>query len=423
MSRQALKNKQSSAADAIPRAIVPFFAILMALNFLDRTNVGFAALRMNAELGFSPQIFGFGAGLLSMGEALFAVPSGLAAQRAGVHRWIAVLVLSWSAVAAAMSALHTASAFFGLRFLLGAAEAGVLPCISAYVSAWIMPAQRGRALALISAGSAVAAVIGGPLAGWLFKLNGRGGLAGWRWLFLCESLPAMAAGIIAWRWLPALPRATSLAESESESSGVRGLIELITQRPAILVMGVINLCVATCVISSLLWFPLMIAEVPGLTIMQVGWITAAVFFCGALGMIVVGSLSDRTGWRFRFLVLCLALAPLAYLFAAWAESPVARLTALGFGTALLRSTAGDFFVGATERMPSALRSSGMGLLAACGGIGGFLGPTLFGVLRGHTGNYSMGMIILSGVMLVGSALGVYVARDFHRISVQAQAAR
>jgi MFS family permease len=204
-------------------------------------------------------------------------------------------------------------------------------------------------------------------------------------------------------------------QTSSAGSGIRALIEFIRAYPAILLMGAINFCITTGVLGALLWIPLIAAEIHGSTVMQVGWISAAVFSGGALGMLIVGALSDRSGRRFSFLTGCLIVAPLGYALAATTHDPTVRLVALGVGTAFMRSSAGDFFVGATERLPPDLRSSGLGILAAFGGLGGFTGPTLLGLVRERTGSFSAALLVLAGLLLIGALLGAHVARDFrHR---------
>jgi MFS transporter, ACS family, tartrate transporter len=403
----------SSASGRFVWALLPFFFIVMVMNFIDRTNVGFAALRMNTDLALSAEAFGFGAGLLSAGEALFAVPSGLAAQRFGLDRWIALLLIVWGSLAGAMALIGAPLQFFVLRFLLGAAEGGVLPCITAYLSRRIAPDRLGRALAVVSAGSATAAVVNGPLGALLFRLDGVAGIEGWRWLFFWEGVPAIGLGLLALWFLPRVP---PIVVPDKAIASKVSLLVVLRERPVIALLALLNFCIATTVLASLLWAPLVASEVPGFGVTAVGWAISAIFLLSALGMLVVGWLSDRRRRRFRYLTVCLVLAAFGFLAAGLSPSPILTLVALGFGVTFLRSSAGDFFVGASELLPRETVSAGLALIGAFAAIGGFLGPTLVGWVKTHTGSYSGAFLGLSALLLIAAVLGSVATRVFARFS-------
>ena len=176
--------------------LIPFLFLLYIVAWLDRVNVGFAALQMNSDLGFSSAAFGFGSGVFFLGYCLFEVPSNLVLHRVGARRWISRIMISWGAISTAMMFVRTAPTFYVLRFLLGAAEAGFFPGVVYYLSHWYPEGQRARAIAAFMTAVPVSGVIGGPLSGALLTLNGLFGLAGWQWLFLVEGLPAILLGVI-----------------------------------------------------------------------------------------------------------------------------------------------------------------------------------------------------------------------------------
>src|SRR5436305_12769940 len=176
--------------------LIPFLFLLYIVAWLDRVNVGFAGLQMNADLGFSSAAFGFGSGVFFLGYCLFEVPSNLVLHRVGARRWISRIMISWGAISVAMMFVRSTPTFYVLRFLLGAAEAGFFPGVVYYLSHWYPEGQRARAIAAFMTAVPVSGVIGGPLSGVLLTLNGVSGLAGWQWLFLVAGLPAVLLGLI-----------------------------------------------------------------------------------------------------------------------------------------------------------------------------------------------------------------------------------
>jgi ACS family tartrate transporter-like MFS transporter len=187
---------ERTALAKVTRRLVPFLFLLYLVCFLDRVNIGFAALQMNRDLGFGPAVYGFGAGVFFLGYVLFEVPSNLILARMGARVWIARIMITWGLVAAAMVFVRGPLSLYGLRFLLGAAEAGFFPGIIYYLSGWFPAAERARAVARFMVAIPLSGVLGGPLSGALLGLNGHLGLAGWQWLFLLEGLPAMVLGLV-----------------------------------------------------------------------------------------------------------------------------------------------------------------------------------------------------------------------------------
>src|SRR5262245_31477233 len=189
----------------VTRRLLPFLFLLDIVCFLDRVNVGFAALEMNRDLGFSPAVYGFGAGIFFIGYSLFEVPSNLILARVGARRWIARIMITWGLIAAGMMFVRGPLSFYLLRFLLGIAEAGFFPGIIFYLSGWFPAEARARAIARFMTAIPVSGMIGGPISGALLGLDGRLGLTGWQWLFLLEGLPAVVLGVAVLRFLPDRP--------------------------------------------------------------------------------------------------------------------------------------------------------------------------------------------------------------------------
>src|SRR5262245_51958878 len=186
----------------VTRRLIPFMFVLYVISYLDRINVGFAALQMNQELGFDSAVYGLGAGIFFIGYFLFEVPSNLIMERVGARPWIARIMITWGVISAGMMFTRGAASFFALRFLLGLAEAGFFPGMILYLTYWFPERERARTVALFMTANALAGVIGGPLSGALLTMHGRGGLAGWQWLFLLEGVPAVLLGVIVLMYLP-----------------------------------------------------------------------------------------------------------------------------------------------------------------------------------------------------------------------------
>src|SRR5262249_35356030 len=190
---------------AARRRLIPFLFLLYIVAYLDRINVGFAALQMNAALGLSASAYGLGAGIFFLGYVLFEIPSNVILARVGARRWIARIMISWGLVSSAMMLAAGARSFFALRFLLGLAEAGFFPGVIYYLTRWFPARERARAVAAFMTATLAAGVIGGPISGALLTLDGNGGLAGWQWVFLIEGLPAVVLGFVVLRFLTESP--------------------------------------------------------------------------------------------------------------------------------------------------------------------------------------------------------------------------
>src|SRR5664279_859964 len=180
----------------ITMRIVPFVMLLYFVAFIDRVNIGFAALTMNKDLGFSPTVFGFGAGIFFLGYFLFEVPSNLVLDKVGARIWIARVMITWGLISGAMAFVQGSTSFYALRFLLGAAEAGFFPGIILYLSYWFPSRQRAAVTAIFMAAAPFSTVLGSPLSGALLEMHGLLGLSGWQWMFIVEAVPALILGVV-----------------------------------------------------------------------------------------------------------------------------------------------------------------------------------------------------------------------------------
>ena len=216
------RSKQEMDADRIFRKcawrLIPFLTLLYVVNFLDRVNVGFAALTMNKDLGFSPTAFGFGAGLFFAGYALFQVPANAVLERVGARRWMFCILFVWGLISASNAWVTSATQFYLLRFFLGAAEAGFVPGIFFYLTLWFPPSHRGRFIASFMAAAPLSSAIGGPLSGSILSMGDVLGLHSWQWLFLIEGLPTCMLAFAVLRFLPDQPASARWLSSDEKKT-------------------------------------------------------------------------------------------------------------------------------------------------------------------------------------------------------------
>ena len=298
---------RKSAIAKAGRRLLPFLCLCYAVNFLDRVNVGFAALSMNDDLGFSPSVFGAGAGIFFAGYILFEIPSNLAMQKFGARIWIARIMISWGIVAIAMAFVSGERSFYAMRFLLGVAEAGFFPGIILYLTYWFPARERARIVSLFMAAVPLVTMVGGPVSGALLEMHGLLGLKGWHWLFIAEGLPAVILGVNALKFLDDRPEQVSWLNKEERTAlastlaaeakatretGYAGLSQALT-RPRVLVLGFLYFCIVIGFYGVSFWMPQVI-QTYGLTPLEIGFLTAIPFFFAAIAMVLWGAHSDRT---------------------------------------------------------------------------------------------------------------------------------
>ena len=313
--------------------LVPFLFLLYIVAYLDRINVGFAALQMQNELHFNDAVYGFGAGLFFAGYFCFQVPSNVVLQRVGARRWIALLMLVWGAVSSAMILVRTEHGFYGLRFLLGAAEAGFFPGVILYLKNWFPEFARARTVARFMTAAPLAGVIGGPVSGALLNLHQRWGLSGWQWLFLMEGLPAILLGIVVWIYLPDHPQDAHwinyeerlwLAEalrqktpSEARASAFAALGDM-----RMWILALVYFGLTTVMYGIALWLPTIIHGISGLGNLGIGLLTAVPYVASAVAMVLAGLHSDKSKERRLHTAVPAFLGAIALAVVAYSQSVI-----------------------------------------------------------------------------------------------------
>ena len=295
--------------------LIPFMMLLYLLNFLDRVNVGFAALTMNRDLGFTPEIYGFGAGMLFFSYAFFQLPANLVFERLGARRWVFCMLVTWGLISAANAFLQNATSFYVLRFLLGAAEAGFFPGMIYYLTLWFPQAYRARFIAMFMTAQPFAFIIGGPLSTLILDMDGVAGLRGWQWLFLIEGLPAVLLSFAVLRWLPDGPATASwLTRDEKAAIASRLAAEDTAERrdlwPALLdariwALGFVGFGQNCAAYGVGLWFPQMV-QAMGFSTRATGFVVALPFVAVMVAMVLWARSSDTAG---RARVACRSAVP------------------------------------------------------------------------------------------------------------------
>jgi ACS family tartrate transporter-like MFS transporter len=414
--------------------LIPFLFVLYVIAWLDRVNVGFAGLQMNADLGFSSTVFGLGSGIFFLGYCLFEIPSNIILERVGARLWIARIMVTWGLISAGLMLVRTPPLFYVLRFLLGVAEAGFFPGVIYYLSLWYPAAQRARAIAAFMTAVPVTGLIGGPLSGALLGLDGIYGLKGWQWLFLLEGLPAVVLGSSVLFYLTDRPEtARWLSPTEHE-----WLVEkLAAERKACLLrpdiraaltdatvwkLGIIFLLAAAGFYGYSFWAPLVIKSLTGLSNFKVGLVLGAISAITILGMLLNGYHSDRTGERAIHIAVPLLVTAVGFGGCALLHQPVLAIIALALVPLGHCASYGPFWSMPTQFLTGPAAAAGIALVTMIANVGGFAGPALIGVLKTRTGTHTDAFLLLGGLAVIATFLALRLGAVQARDSEQAAAA-
>ena len=418
--------RQEEFGDVVVRTVtwrlVPFLFLLYIVAYLDRINLGFAALQMQQQLGFTDTVYGLGAGVFFAGYFFFQVPSNLVLERVGAHRWIAVLMMTWGVISASMCLVSSVRSFYGLRFLLGAAEAGFFPGVILYLKSWIPARARARTVARFMTAAPLSGVVGGPLSGALLGLHGKSGLAGWQWMFLLEGIPAIALGAMVWVYLvdrPALAGwlsveqkewlQTTLQREEEEARTVSGTNPLAAfMMGQVWILALVYFGLNTVSYGMSMWLPNMIKSLSGVSNFVIGALSAIPYVAAALTMVVVGMHSDRSGER-RWHTAVPAFAGAAALGVA------ANVTSTGPAIALISiavlgvfSMMGPFWAMPTALLSGTAAAAGVAFINSVGNLGGFFGPYIIGVVRTSTGHFRGGLVVVGAALAMSGVFALAI---------------
>ena len=419
----------NSALRKVRWRLIPFLFLLYIVAYLDRVNVGFAAIDMNRDLGFSAAVYGLGSGIFFLSYTLLEVPSNLMLARVGARVWIARIMLTWGVLSSAMIFVNSAERFYVIRFLLGAAEAGFFPGIILYLTQWFPQRERARAVGLFMTATAMAGVIGAPVSSALLQLHGGLGLAGWQWLFLIEGIPAiLLAPVVLFymterpadaKWLTAAERAWLAREMEAEHAASEHNIVTLGAALGRLRLWVVSLpyfCIVIAFYGISFFMPQILQSVSSFGSATVVLLSAIPYVSATIGLVVVGSRSDRMRERrWHVAVPCLIGAAGFVLTVLGPATPAFALTTLSIAAFGIWGTLGPFWAIPTALLRGTAAAGGIALVNSIGNVGGFVGPYLMGWIRDATGGFTAGLLTLAAILVVGAVIVLRLQEPEERV--------
>ena len=405
------------------KRLVPFLFVCYVISYLDRVNVGFAALQMNKDIGLSPAAFGIGAGLFFFGYFMAEIPSNLIMLKVGARLWIARIMITWGLVSAATAFVSGPVQFAIARFLLGLGEAGFVPGVFLYLTSWFPAAARARATSLFLLGIPIANIIGSPISGALLTLEGLGGLKGWQWLLLIEGLPATLLGLVCLlvltdrpeqaKWLTGAEKDWLTAQLSAERAAIEKkhhyTLGQALRNWRVLMLAVINFCAIIGSLGVGLWLP-QIMKGLGLSTLEVGFIAAIPYLCGAVGMVLWARMSDRGRDRTFYPAVALLVGAVGLVASTVVTSTVLTIAALCVAVVGINSFVATFWAVPGSFLTGVAAAGGIAMIVSVGNLGGFVGPVMIGQIREMTRNFTGPLLAVAAFLLLGSVLMVVFGR-------------
>lgn len=424
---------ETSTIRAISARLIPFLVLAYFFSYLDRVNLSFAALTMNADLKFSPLVFAWGAGIFFIGYFIFEVPSNLALERFGASRWIARIMVTWGVISALMATVSGEWSFYVLRFLLGVAEAGFFPGIILYLTYWYPAEYRARFLAAFAIAVPVSTVVGAPISGLLLGLDGVMGLRGWQWLFIIEGIPSVLLGIVSWfyltdkpekaNWLSAEQKAWLAARLQAEVAAKQAVRHFTLgealSSPKVITLSLIYFGFVGALYGMQFWLP-QIVKAFGLTNAQTGFVTAIPYLFGTIAMVLWARHSDASRERVAHVGGPLLLTALALGVSSYITDPTITMVVLTIAAIGIFCTFAVFWTLPTAWLSGTAAAGGIALINSIGNLAGFGGPYLIGWVKDATGNTSTGLLVLS---LLPLAAGLLVFLGGHETKTEFASAK
>lgn len=404
--------------------IVPFIMLLYFIAYIDRVNIGFAALTMKGDLGFSASILGFGAGIFFWGYFLFEVPSNIALHKFGARIWIARVMVTWGIISAGMALVQGPTSFYVMRFLLGAAEAGFFPGIILYLSYWFPARNRAGVTAFFMAAAPISTALGSPLSAALLEMNGVMGLAGWQWMFILEAIPAVLLGVVVFffmtdrpeqaKWLKEDERTWLVnkmnAEAASKGCSAHASIWSGLTNPRVLALALIYFGTSAGLYTLGIWAPQIIKQL-GVSSMTVGFLNAIPPMVSVVAMVLWSRHSDRTGERtWHVIIACLA-ASAGLVIAATANSIFGLIAALTIVNVGISCAKPPLWSMPTTFLTGTAAATGIATINSIGNLGGFAGPAMIGWVKDQTGSYAGGLYFVAGLLVISAITTLLLSRS------------
>lgn len=409
--------ESTSLYSKIAWRIMPVLFIGYIVAYLDRVNVGFAKLQMMGDLKFSNSAYGLGAGIFFIGYFFFEVPSNIILHKVGARVWLCRVLIVWGVVSGCTALVRTPVEFYAVRFLLGVAEAGFFPGLVLYLTYWFPSHRRAKMIATLMAGNPVSGIIGGPLSGYiLHNLAGAGGIAGWKWLFVLEAIPAVILGIVFLffldnrvseaKWLTAEEKAIVMAEINKEA-GVKThhtVLSVFTSARVWLMCTILfGIIMGSYAIGF--WQPTIIRQTGVTNTFDIGLLTMVPYTLALISMILVGRHADK--WRERrwHVVVPNIVAALGFVLCTQAgSSTIVAMLGLVMAVVGVVTALPMFWALPTSFLGSAAAAAGIALVNCTGNLAGFFSPTIIGVLKDYTGTLNSGLFLVAGCLVASAVL-------------------
>ncbi len=399
------------------RRLIPFLLTCYIIAYLDRINVGFAKLQMLADLQFSETVYGLGAGIFFIGYVVFEIPSNIVLMRVGARLWIGIIMIAWGIISAAMIYVASVPTFYVLRFLLGVAEAGFIPAVLYYLTLWFPSTHRGKASAMFLAGIPLSGIIGGPVSGWIMNsFNGVMGMAGWKWVFFLEAMPAIVLGAICFtfldndvesaKWLNRSEKDQVKKDLLAEAGGkalhsvrdglLNGRVWLLACTYFFFTMGLYGIS---------FWLPSIIQASGVADPLDVGMLSAIPYIAALIAMVVIGRSSDRRKERRWHLALSAVTGAVGLLLSVmFADNVAISLAALTLAAMGIIPCVPQFHTLMPSITTGAAAAMGFAVANSVGSIAGFISPYLLGWVKDTTGSTSAGVMVLAAALVTGALM-------------------
>ncbi|BAL26946.1 D-galactonate transporter (plasmid) [Azoarcus sp. KH32C] len=414
---------------------MPFIMLLYFIAYIDRVNIGFAALTMKEDLGFTASILGFGAGIFFWGYFLFEVPSNIVLHKVGARLWIARVMVTWGIISGGMAFIEGPTSFYVMRFLLGAAEAGFFPGIILYLSYWFPARHRAGVTAFFMAAAPISTALGSPISAALLEMNGFMGFQGWQWMFILEAIPALILGVLVFfymtdkpeqaKWLKDDERAWLVKamneENASKADNAKHGILSGLANPKVLALAMIYFGTSAGLYTLGIWAPQIIKQL-GVSSMTVGFLNAIPPIVSVVAMVLWSRHSDRTGERTWHVILACLAAATGLVVAGGANSIVGLIAALTLVNIGISCAKPPLWSMPTTFLSGAAAATGIATINSIGNLGGFAGPAMIGWVKDQTGSFTGGLYFVAGLLVLSAFLTLMLARSQKPQAVTAQVA-
>lgn len=403
--------------------IVPFIMFLYFIAFIDRVNIGFAALSMNKDIGLSPAAYGFGAGIFFLGYFIFEVPSNLILEKVGARLWIARVMLTWGIISGAMAFVAGETSFYVLRFLLGAAEAGFFPGIILYLSYWFPQRSRASVTAIFMAAAPISVALGSPLSAALLQMDGVMGIKGWQWMFILEAVPALIMAFVTFfymtdrpakaKWLPEDEKAWLVETMDAEVAARAGAAHSSVWRslvdPRVLALALIYFGTSAGLYTLGIWAPQIIKQL-GVSTMTVGYLNMIPPIASVVAMVLWSRHSDRTNKRSWHVVFACLVASSGLALAGWSTGLIGVILTLTLVNIGISSAKPPLWSMPTLFLTGPAAAAGIATINSIGNLGGFAGPAMIGWIKQTTGSYAGGLYFVSALLVLSAIMTLALAK-------------